>query len=32
MRFDRCFRSFAAAITVGPLLATSTVAPPPAAE
>jgi hypothetical protein len=31
-RFDRCFRSSAAAITAGPLLATSTVAPPPAAD
>jgi hypothetical protein len=28
-RFDRCFRSSAAAITAGPLLATSNVAPPP---
>jgi hypothetical protein len=32
MRFDRCFRSSAAAFTIGPLLATSTVAPPPAAD
>jgi hypothetical protein len=31
-RFDRCFRSSAAAITAGPLLATSTVTPPPAAD
>jgi hypothetical protein len=31
-RFDRCFRSSAAAITAGPLLAISTVAPPPAAD
>jgi hypothetical protein len=31
-RFDRCFRSSAAAITAGPLLATSTVAPPPVAD
>jgi hypothetical protein len=31
-RFDRCFRSSAATITAGPLLATSTVAPPPAAN
>jgi hypothetical protein len=31
-RFDRCFRSSAGAITVGPLLAISTVAPPPAAD
>jgi hypothetical protein len=30
-RFDRCFRSSAAAITAGPLLAISIVAPPPAA-
>jgi hypothetical protein len=28
-RFDHCFRSSAAAITVGPLLAISTAAPPP---
>jgi hypothetical protein len=32
MQFDRCFRSSAAAITAGPLLAISTVAPPPAAD
>jgi hypothetical protein len=31
-RFDRCFRSSADAITAGPLLATSTIAPPPAAD
>jgi hypothetical protein len=31
-RFDRCFRSSAAAITAGPLLAISTIAPPPAAD
>jgi hypothetical protein len=31
-RFDRCFRSSAAAITAGPLLAISTVMPPPAAD
>jgi hypothetical protein len=31
-RFDRCFRSSAAAITAGPLLAISTVAPPPVAD
>jgi hypothetical protein len=31
-RFDRCFRSSAAAITAGPLLATSIVVPPPAAD
>jgi hypothetical protein len=31
-RFDYCFRLSAAAITVGPLLAISTVAPPPAAD
>jgi hypothetical protein len=31
-RFDRCFRLSAAAITVGPFLATSTVAPPPAVD
>jgi hypothetical protein len=31
-RFDRCFRSPATAITAGPLLAISTVAPPPAAD
>jgi hypothetical protein len=31
-RFDRCFRSFAAAITAGPLLAISTAVPPPAAD
>jgi hypothetical protein len=31
-RFDRCFRSSAAAITAGPLLAISTVAPPLAAD
>jgi hypothetical protein len=31
-RFDRCFRSSAAAITVGPLLAISTAAPPPTAD
>jgi hypothetical protein len=31
-RFDRCFLSSAAAITAGPLLAISTVAPPPAAD
>jgi hypothetical protein len=31
-RFDRCFCSSAAAITVGPLLAISTVMPPPAVD
>jgi hypothetical protein len=31
-RFDRCPRSSAAAITVGPLLAISTAVPPPAAD
>jgi hypothetical protein len=31
-RFDRCFRSSAAAITAGPLLAISTAVPPPAAD
>jgi hypothetical protein len=31
-RFVCCFRSSTAAITVGPLLATSTVVPPPAAD
>jgi hypothetical protein len=31
-RFDRYFRSSAAAITAGPLLAILTVAPPPAAD
>jgi hypothetical protein len=31
-RFDRCFRLSAAAITAGPLLATSTIVPPPAAD
>jgi hypothetical protein len=31
-RFDRFFRPSAAAIIVGPLLAISTVAPPPAAD
>jgi hypothetical protein len=31
-RFDRCFRSSAAAITAGPLLAISTAAPPPVAD
>jgi hypothetical protein len=31
-RFDRCFCSSAAAITAGPLLAISTVAPPLAAD
>jgi hypothetical protein len=31
-RFDHCFRSSVAAITAGPLLAISTVAPPPAAD
>jgi hypothetical protein len=31
-RFDRCFRPSAAAITVGPLLAISTAAPPPTAD
>jgi hypothetical protein len=31
-RFDHCFRSSAAAITAGPLLATSTAAPPPTAD
>jgi hypothetical protein len=31
-RFDRCFRSPAAAITAGPLLAISTVTPPLAAD
>jgi hypothetical protein len=31
-RFDRCFCLSAATITAGPLLAISTVAPPPAAE
>jgi hypothetical protein len=31
-RFDRCFRSSVAAINVGPLLAISTAAPPPAAD
>ena len=31
-RFDRCFRSSAAAITASPLLAISTVAPPPVAD
>jgi hypothetical protein len=31
-RFNRCFRSYVAAITIGPLLAISTVAPPPAAD
>jgi hypothetical protein len=31
-RFDRCLRSSAAAITAGPLLAISTVAPPPVAD
>jgi hypothetical protein len=31
-RFDCCFRSSAAAITVGPLLAISNVTPPPAAD
>jgi hypothetical protein len=31
-RFDRCFRSSAAAITVGPLLAISTVVPPSVAD
>jgi hypothetical protein len=30
-RFDRCFRSSAAAITAGPLLAMLTVVPTPAA-
>jgi hypothetical protein len=30
--FDRCFHSSVAAITVGPLLAISTAAPPPAAD
>jgi hypothetical protein len=30
-RFDRCFCSSVAAITVGPLLAISIVTPPPAA-
>jgi hypothetical protein len=31
-RFDRCLRLSAAAITAGPLLAISTIAPPPAAD
>jgi hypothetical protein len=31
-RFDRCFCSSAAAITVGPLLAMSTVTPLPSAD
>jgi hypothetical protein len=31
-RFDRCFRPSAAAITASPLLAISTVAPPPTAD
>jgi hypothetical protein len=31
-RFDRCFCSSVAAITAGPLLAMSTVAPPPTAD
>jgi hypothetical protein len=31
-RFDRCFHSLVAAIIVGPLLAISTVTPPPAAD
>jgi hypothetical protein len=31
-RFDRCFRSSSTAITAGPLLAISTVVPPPAAD
>jgi hypothetical protein len=31
-RFDRCFRSFVAAITASPLLAISTAAPPPTAD
>jgi hypothetical protein len=31
-RFDRCFCSFAGTITAGPLLAVSTIAPPPAAD
>jgi hypothetical protein len=31
-RFDRCFRSSAAAITAGPLLAISIAAPPPVAD
>jgi hypothetical protein len=31
-RFDRCFRPSVATITAGPLLAISTVAPPPTAD
>jgi hypothetical protein len=31
-RFDRCFRSSAAAITAGPLLSISTIVPPSVAD